>query len=720
MKYLFFLLSCLLSTNTVYPQPLEKKLSSIPLYEQLVYKQLALPSVIDQQSLEDLQSLEEEPARLSAYCLSYYDQESGLSTHLVPSRFIPPYSFAEDPDYIAFIQEHPNFAGLESVISSLPASSLNKENVASILKFILLINKHFSPGISQHPDILLDMINKKEPYFLKINSLLSSFSNDFLLHLHDGEDLSDYADLSDLLKQSTLDPNAAFLTPPNGLSKTPFDIYDDVAQKIKALNNIHQNPHLPLFGHISALLLRHYLHTGSFIKKTRDSDKGLGKDLEVVNGLLEELALATSEQRCTYKWFLYFNKRMLISADSHTPPYSSRLYSNTSFTNESFDTLAHNCGYDASKRNCLKNQRDFEDFINHVGNFTYQQKMSPKGLSELYPHILTLPFPFDLTIEERFKATLFNQCAFWPLGFAFRNSVADGFNMPPHIFYERDLFHLGCSLHSNVLGFKRNEGTSNTLWEESDLSRFKQLALNRITVMNRLKETAYSIVQQEKDTFKKQIFLFYAFVLFHKNRAPIITTLKILLEPNFRHDFFSGDTPPFYTTSKYLPLLPLSIRESSDKDANHRVMTTHRDEFFNLIMSSLDDNVIRTCRDAASEVTLSDGSGENIADEYEPVFGCIVYSGYKAEEKKEHGMLFVEYKVDPTETSPYRGSEFFTNLNVFKDLEIDPKKPIEAQDYALLTFHSLLPDGTEIERTNPFWIETLHVLPGKTMISSRV
>lgn len=589
----------------------------------------------------------------------------------------------------------------ESTIAAFCSSApedQKKELVRAISYLISVTQKENSSDLSEPNRLFFDEISQKNDDFVtKINELCSFLASDLLLHLHDDEDLSDYAELSYLLTHSNLGREASFLIPPDDLRRTPFDVYDDVARKIKNLN-IQKDDHFPLFGHISAILLRHYLNTGSFIKKSK-----VEIVVAVIAVLLDELKWALSQKMCTYEWFLCFNKRILIIENPELRC--------TNFSTVTFDTFAYDFARTLiTSGQIVHKQTFFREYLDFYANFTYQQTLSPRGLSELCPHILTLPFPFDLTVEEVFKATLFTQCAFWPLGFSFHDCMDGDFKMSPHIFYEHDINHLACLLNSNAVMFKNHSKVSKAVWGKSDISGIKQFTIKRILLINKIKEIAYSIIQKEEDAFKKKIFTFYAFWFFHEFRMQLPSLLTALLNPVGLGFVFEPEVNLFLSPC-YLKLLPSSIQECSDKTSNHRIMKDHLNEFCQLIISLLDESSVASWREVANTLSLRNVSGEAIAQENPSVLTNYVYSGYRGKVSREDdGLVFVDFKMDPCLAASHSlGSMTYANKQALEGLEIDPEKDGE-QSFTRFVFNSILPDGREIDRSFPSWIERLDIL----------
>lgn len=286
---------------------------------------------------------------------------------------------------------------------------------------------------------------------------------------------------------------------------------------------------------------------------------------EALDYFAPELKSRIQEKKTTYDWFTLFTDRLSILMTKPKERNIDPLF-NTKFGTYKVALTTSQF----KKQPGWYSHEGYENACQTVGGKYTQNVFSYLALGrELFPDIVMLPYPFELSDGDLLKIMPSPEGShLWALGFALDSIWADGALLTPSMFREHDKGHLVeviRGLSSAAHFYVKNEDyyvpTVEEIWSYNRQGRKLYYAA--------LKKMQEMVLENKKNDEQARMNTFLGFYVFHEQASCLEYRLDSLIcdtSPVVSNASFKELKNPNY----YLNLLPNSLKKMKDHDDNFR------------------------------------------------------------------------------------------------------------------------------------------------------
>ncbi|MDP1723543.1 MAG: hypothetical protein Q8L85_02440 [Alphaproteobacteria bacterium] len=270
------------------------------------------------------------------------------------------------------------------------------------------------------------------------------------------------------------------------------------------------------------------------------------------------LETAKNGNLITYRWFLKFSglcaaiatigrQKIDLESDSNNI-YSYQQALMNVFVASNYDPQA------------------YFDAIDTIGSPITHEIGSLNAMAELFPEIVILPYPFDLSDTDIFLNFPGKTKHVWFAGVANKETTADGQRKDPHDFFYHDILHLAIirqALSTNNIAFfyaqylQYVKDFSYDYFEKNQQERV-QLFFEALELTQNFLEEFLKDPNQGEDT--KRMYSFFSFAIFHEFSMSLIGRLHLIINPDALLNIFKIAINPMLSSDYYGPLLPEKIK----------------------------------------------------------------------------------------------------------------------------------------------------------------
>lgn len=505
-----------------------------------------------------------------------------------------------------------------------------------------------------------------------------------------------------LIENSTLNEEGTFLIPSEESNITPLEIYNEFATSLKKYSS-NPKENIPFFADLALLHLKTFMQKRNFFKTLNI------KYIVVFGDFVQEILNAYRLRKANYKWFLSINKKMLFL--DYIGAILTKSHANTSF--DTFLFSYYNSITPDNIINQIHTQKKFNKSINAYGNTYTQKRCSLKSQIELYPYILFIHFPFDLSKYDLIKM-LNIDLFFWPLGFSFDKIIADSVTMAPSIFAIHDEQHFSLLHNMATISFMIDESFNhNHAINPAFINELKNHIKEGIALFVEWHSILKNICNHTADSTLKEYYSFFMFIMIHENRYGLNKRLlHIINKADFIDLLLNELDKALFNKKYYLPLLPKEIQEIDDTQTRKDILTKKINLFFDEMNSINTHKLIMHTENWMMTY--------NQFAQYKEFFISFDPLAYKIDinpsiiEKINDIELYTYHIKEPQQTEDdITGDNFsFKENDLVKSYNSLFRNGIEKEKIIYrYVFNSILPDGQEIETEDPFWIEKFIVSP---------
>lgn len=306
---------------------------------------------------------------------------------------------------------------------------------------------------------------------------------------------------------------------------------------------------------------------------------------EIIEKAKNFLETAKTNNLITYRWFLKFSGlcAALATINQQNIALSLDINNMYSYQQALIKTFA------ASK--C--DPQAYFDAIDTIGSPITHEIGSLNAMAELFPEIVILPYPFDLSHTDIFLNFPGKTKHVWFAGFANKEAIADGGGKDPHIFFYHDILHLAIirqalSTNNILFSYERYalfvKDFSYDYLEKNQQERV-QLFFEALELTQNFLEEFLKDPNQDADT--KRMDSFFSFLIFHEFSTSLSDRLHLIINPDALLNNLKTKLNVLLSPHYYGPLLPEKIKEDlklNDFKSIETFITNFLDDLFSYSM----------------------------------------------------------------------------------------------------------------------------------------
>ncbi|MDP1724942.1 MAG: hypothetical protein Q8L85_09615 [Alphaproteobacteria bacterium] len=333
-----------------------------------------------------------------------------------------------------------------------------------------------------------------------------------------------------------------------------FRIYNNISDSFQYLTD-HEKPwDIPLSEFYD--LARLFLNRISNDTKSVDLMDNKYFALQKAEKFLEE---SFKNNLITYRWFLKFSG---LCAAIMTIGYKDSAYIKDTDNVYSYQQFLMNSYVDSNY-----DPQTYFDCVDKTGSPVTHELGSLNAMAALFPEIVIIPFPFDLTDVDIFLNFPGKNKHVWFAGFAHKPVTADEFNMNPHLFFYHDILHLA-SIRQALQS--TNKCLPKTIYPEylNDFSCkiIEDAQKDRVSLLFDVLELSQQflvdfMLNPANDIDIKQMYGFFSFLIFHENNVSITSKFHSIFNPSFLLSTKIRNKEIYSSLDYYGSLLPAKILE---------------------------------------------------------------------------------------------------------------------------------------------------------------
>lgn len=532
----------------------------------------------------------------------------------------------------------------------------------------------------------------------------------------------------DLIELAHVNPESNLL---KDTSRNAVISFHELAEEMKK-QIASADEKLPVFAKLAFLYLMKSVETGYFLK---DASLSVFSFHHLTRDILERWQNKTS----TYRWFMYTIQRILMTDYMRIAPHQEEAF-NTQF-NIYYMSFFKRPLFD---QNTYKSFENFRRVVDDHASFNGRKRITPNALSNLFPHMVFLPFPFEMTPLQ--MITVLKRHEWWALGYAFGPKNVDNLGLfEPLGYYFHDIQHWDITRSFNIyFGQNHQEGPDIKLLSDDDLNIIKNYVKKGILLFDQeWRQRLCKIVEDEKEKTRQNIFALFVLDILHERvcglHSRLASALSLLSEDfcfkrgDYNHLFKPHILSMFSIKGGFFNDLPNHIQKMSE-DERAACIIDYLNQFRDILKTT---DKIDEARQKTEQYLLCDHKNvdnhipelkithydptafsQNMPDKilsqaYAPSsitwhyhyhfkfihFNWNDFSAFERETLVDFAAFFPPFKTYPREGL------------LTPDNQGDDDWPKEAYTFDKIHFGSIMPDGQEIDLAIPLWIEKFSFSP---------
>lgn len=401
---------------------------------------------------------------------------------------------------------------------------------AHLLNFTCFATKGFE---TTSFDALTAKLNVKNfPYFLLHHIWKRDFQREakFNTPLQEAFLAPDFQKVIDLIELSRHDKESNLLknssnVGPNSAARLFTELANEMGAHIRSADE-----NLPIFAKLAFLYLMKSVESGQYLK---DTPLGVFAFHHLVRDILERWENGTA----TYRWFTYTIQRILMIDYMRVKPHQNTSF-NTYF-NIYYMSFFKRPFYDHDTYESFEN---FQKVVDNHASFNGRKRITPKALTSLFPHMIFLPFPFEMTPLQMLK--MLKQQKWWALGYAFGPKRVDNLDVfEPLGYYFHDIQHWEIRRSFNAyFGQDHKKEPHIEKLNQEDLLKIKAYIKDGLFLFNRWQDHLCTITENETNETRQSFFALFTLYITHERIDGVRNRLASCLSL-FAPDFYYQNGP---------------------------------------------------------------------------------------------------------------------------------------------------------------------------------